>query len=90
MGITPKALQNRPVLDQRWHFANTVFNALTGSRRYTAGGPANIPISEYDVYARGYGFTAMEWRDTWEDLQVIDSIWLTEVAKKMAASKPGT
>lgn len=45
-------------------------------------GPANIPISEYDVYARGYGFSRQEWRDVWEDVSLIDSIWLSELAKR--------
>ena len=81
-GITPKALKDRPILHKRWHYPKQVFDELTGSRQYTTNGPANIPISEYDVYARGYGFSRQEWRDVWEDMSLIDSIWLSELAKR--------
>lgn len=86
-GITPKALETRPILAERWVYPKSVFDELTGSRRYTMNGPANIPISEYDVYARGYGFSRLEWASIWEDVSTIDSIWLSEIAKKQAASK---
>lgn len=89
-GIEPKALKERPVLNQRWVFAKGVFDDLSGSRQYTAGGPANIPISEYDVYARGYGFSRTEWTDTWEDLALIDTLWLIEVGKKQKAEQKST
>lgn len=86
-GIVPKALENRPILAERWIYPKSVFDELTGSRRFTMNGPANIPISEYDVYARGYEFTRKEWQEVWEDISLIDSIWLSEIAKKQAASK---
>lgn len=89
-GIEPKALKDRPTLCERWHYPMQVFEELSGSRQYSFDGEANIPISEYDVYARGYGFSPTEWVEVWEDLAVIDTVWLTEVAKKRKASKKGT
>jgi hypothetical protein len=87
MGVTPKALENQPTLNRRWEFTKEVFNELTGSRRYTSGGPANIPISEYKVYAKAYGFSQTEFTEYWEDLQVVDSVWLSELAKKREAAE---
>jgi len=86
-GIVPKALESRPILNDRWVYSKSVFDELSGSRRFTMNGPANIPISEYDVYARGYGFSRLEWASVWEDVSIIDSIWLSEIAKKQAAAK---
>lgn len=86
-GIVPKALLNRPKLDSRWTFSKEVFDELSGSRRYTPNGPANIPISEYDRYAAGYGLKGQMWIDTWEDISTIDSIWLSELSKREAAKK---
>lgn len=89
-GMVPKPLQDRPTLKQRWEFPKQVFDALTGSRRYTTGGAANIPISEYAVYAKAYGFSPQDWRDVWEDLAIIDTVWLTETTKKREKTKKGT
>ncbi len=81
-GENPRALINRPVLIDRWKYPVEVFNQLTGSRRYTSNGAANIPISEFSHYAAGYGFTSEEWTSTWEDLTIVDNVWLSEVAKR--------
>lgn len=86
-GIVPRALATRPTLSQRWVFPKSVYDELSGSRRYTMNGAANIPISEYDVYAKGYGFSKTEWQEVWEDVTLIDSLWLSEANKKSASSK---
>lgn len=87
MGVTPKALENMPTLNRRWEYAKEVFESLTGSRRYTASGPANIPFSEYERYSTSYGFSQTETMEYWEDLQIVDSIWLSEIAKKQKAAE---
>ena len=87
MGVTPKALESMPTLNRRWEYAKEVFDDLTGSRRYTASGPANIPFSEYERYARAYSFSQTELTEYWEDLQIVDNIWLMEVAKKQKAAE---
>ncbi len=89
-GITPKALLDRPVLVDRWHYPKEVFEDLGGSRRYTAGGAANIPFSEFYLYALAYKFEPDEMVDVWEDLKLIDSIWLSKVAEKQAAQQKST
>jgi hypothetical protein len=89
-GITPKALLDRPSLDQRWFFAKSVFDDLSGSRNYTAGGPANIPYTVYSMYAHDRGFSQLDLIDVWEDLSLIDSIWLTKVVEKQAAQRKST
>lgn len=89
-GITPKALQDRPTLIKRWHFSKEVFDDLGGSRRYTAGGAANIPFSEFYLYAQMHGFDSWDMVDIWEDLKTIDNIWLPKVAEKMAAKQKST
>lgn len=88
--MAPKALQDRPTLARRWEFPKAVFDALHGSRNYTAGGAANIPFSEYERYARAYGFSRLELIDVWEDLLIIDNIWLAKVAEKQAVEKNST
>jgi hypothetical protein len=89
-GITPKALVDRPALDQRWHYAKSVFDDLAGSRNYTAGGPANIPYTVYSMYANDRGFSQSDLIDVWEDLSLIDSIWLAQVIEKQNAQRKST
>lgn len=87
MGVTPKALQRRPQLIRRWEYAKELFEELTGSRRYTASGPANIPFSEYYAYASAQGFDQTDLMEFWADLQIVDEVWLVEVAKKQKAAE---
>lgn len=89
-GIEPRALKDRPSLSRRWVYPKLVFDDLSGSRRYTASGPANIPISEYGVYAKAYGITGHQWIEVWEDLSIVDTVWLSEIAKKQKAEQKST
>lgn len=81
-GNVPKALEDRPVLDERWSYAKEVFDDLSGSRPYTMSGPLPIPVSEYAAYAAGHKFNSLEWVEVFEDLQIIDTIWLDEISKR--------
>ena len=89
-GIIPKALQDRPELHRRWDYAKEVFDDLGGSRRYTAGGAANIPFSEFYLYAKAHNFDSEDLIDVWQDLRIVDSIWLSKVAEKQAAKQKST
>ena len=80
-GVPVKALENQPKLIRRWEYAKEIFEELSGSRRYTSGGAANIPFSEYDRYAKAYNFDQTELAEYWEELRIVDDIWLQEVAK---------
>lgn len=74
---------------ERWKYPKEVFDALDSSRRAGFNGPTGIPISEFDVYAKGYGFSRREWQEVWEDVQTIDNVWLSEIAKKRAKETKG-
>jgi hypothetical protein len=89
MGIVPSALKNRPTLAERWLYARSVWSELHGSRRYTMSGPANIPFSEYALYASIHGFTEAEMVEVWEDFRLIDICWLDEVAKHQKSKEEG-
>lgn len=89
-GITPKALQDRPELHRRWHYVKEVFDDLSGSRNYTMGGAANIPFSEFYLYAQAYGFSSGDLIDVWQDLRIVDSIWLSKSAEKQASKQKST
>ena len=53
-------------------------------------GPLEIPITAFTSYAAMYGFTRQEAIETWEDVAVIDSVWLIEVGKRKKATQKGT
>lgn len=89
-GIQPKALASRPTLNQRWVFPKSVFDELAGSRQFSMNGPLEIPITAFTSYAAMYGFTRQEAIETWEDVAVIDSVWLIEVGKRKKATQKGT
>lgn len=81
-GQIPKALDSRPVLSERWAEPYKVWAELSGSRNYTAGGPAGIPFSEFFLWALAYGYTREEMTCMWEDMKCIDTTWLAETAKR--------
>ena len=54
------------------------------------GGPANIPYSEYSLYANDRSFPQEDLIDVWEDLSLIDNIWLAKVTEKQAAQRKST
>lgn len=53
-------------------------------------GPAEIPITAFYHYAAIYGFSRQEAIETWEDVALIDTIWLAEYAKRKKATQKGT
>lgn len=80
--LIPKALDSRPVLNERWIEPYKVWAELSGSRNYTAGGPAGIPFSEFCLWALAYGYTREELTCMWEDVRVMDMTWLAETSKR--------
>jgi hypothetical protein len=89
-GVTPKALASRPKLAERWGYSKSVFDELSGSRQYSMNGAMEIPVTAFISYAVLYGFSRQEAMDTWEDVAVIDSLWLGEIAKRKKATQKGT
>lgn len=53
-------------------------------------GPAEIPITAFYSYAAIHGFSRQEAIETWEDVSLIDTVWLTELAKRKKATQKGT
>lgn len=86
-GTTPIALRDRPILSERWAFTDEVFTELTGSRNYTAGGPANIPFNQFYLWAKAHRFTLTELTEVWKDLREFDNAWLEALNKKRELDK---
>ena len=80
-GVKPPALENRPKLIERWNYPYRVWLELAGSRRYTAGGAAEIPFSEFYLWAVAHNYDRAEMECMWEDLHIIDKVWLQEITK---------
>lgn len=59
---------------------------MSGSRRYHAGGAAEIPFSEFYLWATAHGYTSEELVSMWEDVHKYDVVWL-EVATADAKTK---
>ena len=87
MGTKPAALVNKPQLDQRWHIPYAIWQKVEGGRNYTAGGPAELPFSEFYLWAQAYNYTNSELTCMWEDVHVIDTCWLREYGKKQEAKQ---
>lgn len=81
-GQKPAALANRPTLASKWDFPHRVWSELSGSRNYTPGGVAEIPFSEFYMWATAHEYTKSEMQSMWEDLHVFDSIWVSENRKR--------
>lgn len=64
-GLDPQALRDRPVLDLRQAYFNGVFQELSDSRGYSAGGtPLAIPISEIKSYFEMFYIMGVSDRET--------------------------
>ena len=59
---------------------------VSGSRRYHAGGAAEIPFSEFYLSATAHSYTNDELTSMWEDVHKYDVIWL-DVASADAKAK---
>jgi len=87
MGIKPEALVNRPELAERWHIPYRVWKEVDGSRNYTPAGLAEIPFSEFFLWAIAYKYTLTELTSMWEDVHRIDVAWLLEHGKRQEAKQ---
>lgn len=87
-GEKPPALSNRPELDKHWRIPYQVWLELSGSRNYTMGGAAEIPFSEFFLWAHAHGYSKLEMQSMWEDVHTVDRVWLHETQKKAEAEKP--
>lgn len=86
-GTKPPALESRPQLKQRWVIPHEVWRELSGSRNYTPGGLAEIPFSEFFLWAWAHDYTKSEMQSMWEDVHIIDVAWLEEQAKVQEAER---
>jgi len=75
-GIKPPALTTQPTLVSRWSIPYKVWVELSGSRNYHMGGAAEIPFSEFFMWALAHRYTPLEMECMWEDVHVIDKVWL--------------
>jgi hypothetical protein len=76
-GNKPDSLSNRPTLKELWITPYNVWRELSGSRNYTAGGLAEIPFSEFFLWALAHRYSLDEMASMWEDVHVIDVEWLS-------------
>lgn len=88
-GQTVPALLSRPILDRRWTYTREVYETLRGSRRYTMGGAANIPFSEFAAYAKHLNLPLEHGMELWVDVRLMDDLYLSE-RKARQESKTGS
>ncbi len=85
-GITPRALQNRPVIPIEIQFAWSIFSELSSYRLPSGmGGQAAIQLSEFLAYAGLWQFSRTETQEVWATVHKIDLIWLEILAKRHEA-----
>ena len=58
---------------------------LSGSRRYSMGGAAPIPLSEYVAFATLNNMVGWHAREVWEDVRLVDRLTLEASAEQRAA-----
>ena len=92
-GFTPKALLDRPVLDDRLSFFYGVFCELNRDRRYSAAGsPFSLTLRSFIDYADFYAIPQEDRLWMWETLLIFDRVWVDEAVKraKQESQKPVT
>ena len=87
MGTKPAALVSKPTMDDRWRIPYAIWREVEGSRNYTAGGPAELPFSEFYLWAHAHNYSHSELTSMWEDVHAIDLCWLKEYDKKQEAKR---
>lgn len=86
-GVAVPALESKPVLEKRWKYPMEVYAMLSGSRRYSMGGAAPIPLSEYVAFTKIFNIRGWHAWEVWEDVRTIDRLKLEAAAKQRAAVK---
>ena len=85
-GITPKGLQDRPVIPIELQFAWAIFAELSSYRLPSGmGGQAAIQLSEFLSYAGLWQFSRTEAQEVWGTVHKIDMIWLEVLHKRNEA-----
>ena len=83
MGVEPKALQDRPVLDDRQAYYYSAYQAISGSRQVGMGGPLPIPVSEILAYCDLFYIAELNARERlFKYLKRLDNTYLDHVAEK--------
>ena len=81
-GITPPALERRPVLDRHLSWVVSEFRKLSRDRGYTDGGPLPLTTGVIRTYYDAFQMHDFDFDDFHEKMVVIDDIWLAEVTAK--------
>ena len=82
----PKALLNRPVLDDRLTFFYGVFSELNEDRDHSASGaPLPLKLKDFSEYCRFWDIPPDDARWMWGVIHIFDKAWLDLQAKKLKA-----
>ena len=83
-GITPRALENRPVLDNRLSFFYGEFQELHRGRTYsgTTGSPRPLALCDFVDYCEFNNVSRNDQIWMWDVIKLFDQAWLEEFTKK--------
>jgi hypothetical protein len=83
-GETPTALKNKPVLNQWEMLYWEMYSDITGSRQWTAGGPAEIPYPVKILWLdENHIFDRQDREDYLLVVRALDNAYLEHVAEKV-------
>ena len=88
-GITPFALQNRPVLDDRLSYFYSLFLDISNRcRSYDAEGrPQDLTAAAYLAYTQVSGWPVEDVRWAWPTVALFDDVWL-DILRSEEHAKP--
>ena len=86
-GELPTALKNRPGLPEGWDVPLKVFENVSGSRQSKFSGVGEIPYSEFFLYATSIGYRGADLNDLWEEVHLIDMIYVNQLTKMQKSNK---
>mgnify|MGYP000007439941 FL=1 len=91
-GITPFALQNRPVLDDRLSYFYSLFLDVSNRcRTYDAEGrPLDLTAAAFLAYCQVNGWPAEDMRWAWPMVATIDDVWLGILRAAETSKTPQT
>lgn len=88
----PKALENRPVLDDRLSFFYGLFSELNDDRDYAASGaPLPLKLRDFASYCDFWQIPQEDRTWLWGVLRIFDRVWLKiQMAKESAKMESAT
>jgi hypothetical protein len=90
MGITPKALDERPKLEGHLVVGHSIFNEVASGRRYASSSPLRLGPAEILAYVQLHNVRPAEVEAIADTVQLFDDAWFDAETEQRREKNPQT